>query len=159
MIPIRVLGRGLIPRGYGIAPRMNPFMADLTLVSTIMSTPGLIVEYLNPDSGKSVKLTRENYQKIYKKHEEGLKNNAPPQKKVETPIVTPEVVKPVEPTPVVTIPEVPKEDIISEETKEDPVVEVPKEEEKEEEFVMNPIVKEEESSYIQSSWKNKHNKR
>lgn len=59
MMTIRVLGSGLIPRGLGLAPRMAPTPASLTLIQTIMATKGLTVEFCKPD-GTWIKLTREN---------------------------------------------------------------------------------------------------
>ncbi len=64
MLRIRVLGKGLIPRINTIAPRMDPFPADPNLVALIMSTPGLKVEFENPDNGKFVPITRDNYRQV-----------------------------------------------------------------------------------------------
>ena len=68
MLRIQVLGSGLIPRGHGIAPKKEPFPADLRLIGIILSTGGLKVNFVHPDSGKLVTLTRENYQDMYKKY-------------------------------------------------------------------------------------------
>lgn len=65
MLKIQVLGRGLIPRGHGIAPKMEPFPANVMLIGTILSTPGLQVNFIHPETNKAVPLTRANYQKIY----------------------------------------------------------------------------------------------
>lgn len=67
MLKIQVLGKGLIPRGYGLAPRVNPFPADLTLIGTILNTNGLTVNYLNPETNKMCPLTKENLKKVYDK--------------------------------------------------------------------------------------------
>lgn len=69
MLKIQVLGKGLIPRGYGIAPRLEPFPADLTLIGTILTCSNLKVNYINPETNKPMPLTRENCQKVYKKYE------------------------------------------------------------------------------------------
>ena len=101
-IPIRVLGTGLIPRGYGLAPRKEPFPADPTLIQTLLNTRGLIVEYVNPQTRKSTLLTRDNYQKIYKHHMEKVKTGITPIQTTKTdtaPIPTPSVTSPVVPPP------------------------------------------------------------
>lgn len=77
MLKIQVLGKGLIPRGYGIAPKKTPFPADLTLIGIILSTPGLKVNFLNPETNVFSPLTRENYQRTYKKYENYRRNNPP----------------------------------------------------------------------------------
>lgn len=71
MLKIQVLGKGLIPRGHGIAPKLEPFPADLTLIGTIIGTPGLSLNYIHPETGRPMKLTRENYQSVYKKFKDG----------------------------------------------------------------------------------------
>ena len=48
MLKIQVLGTGMIPRLGVIAPRIEPFMADLTWISLILSTPGLEINYIDP---------------------------------------------------------------------------------------------------------------
>ena len=73
MLKIQVLGKGLIPRGYGLAPRLNPFPADLILIGTILDTYGLSVNYLNPDDNAMHPLTKNNLKKIYNKY--GMGNN------------------------------------------------------------------------------------
>ena len=73
MLKIQVLGKGLIPRGYGLAPRLNPFPADMILIGTILNTYGLSVNYLNPDDNNMHPLTKENLKKIYNKY--GMGNN------------------------------------------------------------------------------------
>ena len=69
MLRIQVLGSGLIPRGHGIAPKKEPFPADLNLIGIILSTGGLKVNFVHPDSGNLTALTRENYQAMYKKYQ------------------------------------------------------------------------------------------
>lgn len=71
MLKIQVLGKGLIPRGHGIAPKKEPFSADLTLIGTILGTAGLKVNYINPETNQPSPLTRENYQNVYRKYPNG----------------------------------------------------------------------------------------
>lgn len=65
MLKVQVLGKGMIPRGYGLAPRLEPFPADFTLITTIMSTPGLSVNMIHPESGRVVPLTNQNVKRMY----------------------------------------------------------------------------------------------
>ena len=67
MLRIQVLGSGMIPRGYGLAPRLDPFPADFTLIGTILSTHGLSIKYVDPTDGKLHDLTRKNAKKVYDK--------------------------------------------------------------------------------------------
>ena len=57
MLKIQVLGQGLIPRGHGIAPKKEPFPADLTLIGLILGTPGLKMNYINPETNQLAPLT------------------------------------------------------------------------------------------------------
>lgn len=115
MLRIQILGKGLIPRGMGLAPKKTPFPADLNLIRTIISTPGLKVNYINPLTGALSPITRENCQRTWDLH--NSKNGkfllAPGETPVEkqssgTPVVEP--VKPAAPTnvqpPVVVVPPV-----------------------------------------------------
>lgn len=77
MIKIQVLGRGLIPRMNVIAPKKEPFPADKTLIATIMSTPGLKVNFINPETGAPTELTKANLNRIWDKW-----SNWTPMKKV-----------------------------------------------------------------------------
>ena len=65
MLNIIVLGSGLIPRGYGIAPRKNPFQADLKLIKLLIDTNGLKPCFINPDTKAAVPLTAANCEKMY----------------------------------------------------------------------------------------------
>ena len=95
MLKIQVLGKGLIPRGYGLAPRKELFFADLTLIYDIMRTPGLQVKMQHPD-GRMIVLTRENAKKMYEayaNYKYPVKNEvaqaspaAPEEKKDEEPV-------------------------------------------------------------------------
>jgi hypothetical protein len=84
MLKIRVLGKGLIPRINVLAPRKDPFYADLTLIQLIMNTPGLEVEYINPDSGNPIPLTRENMKRVFIDYGNRPRSVSKP---VETPVV------------------------------------------------------------------------
>lgn len=68
MLNIQVLGKGLIPRGLGIAPRKEPFPADYSLIATIMQTHGLKVNMIRPDDGKVVELTPNNVKRMWDKY-------------------------------------------------------------------------------------------
>lgn len=101
MVKIVILGNGLIPRGGGIAPRLNPFEADINLIRTSILTNGLQVYMINPDTGNKVRVTMQNYEKMYKAFD-----HKPAINKVATKVETPKApeVKPViiEPKPVET---------------------------------------------------------
>lgn len=90
MLNIQVLGNGLIPRGLGLAPRLEPFPADYTLICTIMQTRGLEVKMVNPDDGKLIKLTPNNVKRMWDKYGKRtpvkrrvIEVNMPPQKEEE----------------------------------------------------------------------------
>lgn len=102
MIKIQVLGRGMIPRGYGLAPRMTPFNADLQTITTIMNTPGLTVRYINPETGSPCPLDRKNVKKVWDKYRDWVpEQTAAPQT---TPHVPEKPVVPQRPTePVVPV--------------------------------------------------------
>lgn len=104
MLKIQVLGSGMIPRGLGIAPRLEPFKADFSLLGTILGTAGLEVNYFNPATGKFEKLTKKNFRRVwdaYSNYKEDVKpvetkpadhvvnynNTAPEVHHVEAPVV------------------------------------------------------------------------
>lgn len=64
MYPIKVLGRGLIPEGFGLAPRKNVFKASKRAIMNIICAPGLEVYLVHPVTKKSTKLTRLTFSKI-----------------------------------------------------------------------------------------------
>lgn len=64
-LKIQVLGKGLIPRGYGLAPRKDPFNADLTLIGTILNTSGLSINFLHPEDNRLIPLTKSNLKRIW----------------------------------------------------------------------------------------------
>lgn len=65
MLQIQILGRGLIPRGYGLAPRKELVSADPSFIQLLLKTRGLTLNYYNPESKKLAPLTKENYQQVY----------------------------------------------------------------------------------------------
>lgn len=91
MLSIQVLGRGLIPRGHGIAPKKAPFPADLTLIQLILRTPGLSINYINPKTKKLSPLTNENLTEVWNRFSD-YKETKPSQNQVSKPVV-PEIVK------------------------------------------------------------------
>lgn len=66
-IPIKVNGRGLIPRGHGLAPK-SYVKADLQLIQLILGTPGLSMDYIQEDTGTLIPLNRNNYLDIYERY-------------------------------------------------------------------------------------------
>lgn len=65
MLKIQVMGKGMIPRDYGLAPRIEPFFADRTLIATILSTPGLKVNMIHPDDNHPIQLTNQNLKRMW----------------------------------------------------------------------------------------------
>ena len=120
MLKIQVLGKGLIPRGYGLAPKKNPFPADLILIETILKNPGLKVRMMHPDDGHFVDVTTKNVKRLWdaysdkytkdpkdgmhgkvSTHVAPVKPVAPKVEPKEEPVVTPtDVLKPQVETPV-----------------------------------------------------------
>jgi hypothetical protein len=72
MLPIIVKGSGLIPRGHGIAPKLFPFPATMQHIYLILSTRGLSVEFVDPDTNAHIPINRTNLQKIYESYQEKL---------------------------------------------------------------------------------------
>jgi hypothetical protein len=132
MLRIQVLGRGLIPRGHGIAPRMEPFPANVMLTGIILGTAGLEVNFIHPETNKPVPLTRVNYQAMHKKWE-----NVAPGKKVVQEV---EVQKVVEQKVAPVVQQTPPPVAPVEPVKEDVKVEAPAATVAEEEFTMKPIM-------------------
>ena len=103
MLKIQVLGRGLIPRGYGLAPRKTPFFADLMMIETILHTNGLQVVMIHPEDGHGVRVTTQNVRKLwnaysdkYKSDVRAGKTKAPAVSKVTTPTKTETPAQPVQ---------------------------------------------------------------
>lgn len=130
MLKIQVLGSGLIPRGYGLAPRKEPFPADLTLIHTIMSTPGLRVNMITPDDNRTIELNNGNLKRLWDKYK-NYQATAPARTTITNPVTpkTPEQMKPVnavqeEVKPQPVTPVVPQnQDVKKEELVEDKKVE------------------------------------
>ena len=134
MLKIQVLGQGLIPRGHGIAPKKEPFPADLTLIGLILGTPGLKMNYINPETNQLAPLTRDNYQKVYAKYPNGTAVKAVVKQAEEDQAPT----TPVAPTPKeVTVAPIQEEQVAPpEQTEADTKVET----DKPAEFTMKPIM-------------------
>ena len=105
MLQIQVLGRGLIPRGYGLAPRKTPINADLNLINLIMATPGLKMKYIDPNNGTAHDLTNKNLKTVWEKFGTDVQKKTVPAKKMvinghrTTVAKKATVTKPVAPTP------------------------------------------------------------
>ena len=94
MLQIQVLGKGMIPRGLGLAPRKEPFPADLTLISTILRTPGLQVNMISPE-GRAIPVKTNNIKKLYEKYDGKTSYNTKPIETDDTKPSFPETPKPV----------------------------------------------------------------
>ena len=137
-LPVKINGRGLIPRGHGLAPK-SFVKADEQLVKLIMQTPGLSMEYIQPETNTLVPITRTNYMELFESHENYLNKNTATPKPVVNPVTPPVNIPPVthtNPAP----PVVEKKEEVKVEKKEEVKVEEKKEEKKE--FTMKPVHKE-----------------
>ena len=67
MIRVRILGKGLIPRGGGLAPKKEPIYVDLDYLTILVYSRNLRIQYLNPDTNKFEDLLLSNFKKIYDK--------------------------------------------------------------------------------------------
>lgn len=67
MIRVRILGKGLIPRGGGLAPKKEPIYVDLDYLTILVYSRNLRIQYLNPDTDKFEDLLLSNFKKIYDK--------------------------------------------------------------------------------------------
>lgn len=168
MLKIQVLGKGLIPRGYGLAPKKNPFPADLILIETILKNPGLKVRMMHPDDGHFVDVTTKNVKRLWEAYSDKytkdpkdgmhvkvstnvapVKPVAPKVEQKEEPLVAPtDVLKPQVETPVT---EEVKEETKPAESKEEDKQET-KVEEKQDGF--KPMTN---TNYDNGNKKNKHN--
>lgn len=72
-LKIQVLGKGLIPRGLGIAPRKEPFYAELNLIQTILATPGLSIKFVRPEDNSLAPIDKSNVMRIWNRYHEGGK--------------------------------------------------------------------------------------
>lgn len=134
MLKIQVLGKGLIPRGYGIAPKKNPFPADLILIETILQTPGLKVRMQHPGDGHFIDVTTSNIKKLWNQYSDkyvkdpkaGMSTKVEVKKPESKPLAGPTI-----PSPTLPTIETPVEEVKVEEKVEEKI-EVVKEEVKEE---------------------------
>lgn len=90
MLQVIVQGKGMIPRLNSLAPRLTPFLADITMINTIMNTPGLKISMIHPDNGKVIALNKSNLKKYW-----DLYRNDKYEKKTVTPTTSSKVVAPV----------------------------------------------------------------
>ena len=120
MLKIRVLGRGLLPNGLGLAPRKEFFNADFNTINSMLLQPGLTVEYMHPELKKPVVLSPKNAKKIFENF--GIKEEKKPIRRIgKAPVKTSTPsLKPVEVKPSV-IEDLPK---VEENKEEFPVVDI-----------------------------------
>lgn len=122
MLKIQVLGSGMIPRLNVIAPRKEPFMADLNWITLILSTPGLEINYIDPTTDSIQSLNRANFREIYEKFENASYDHS---KKI-------------------NLPNIPQQaPVVPDQKFETSAQEPEKVEEKNEDFSMHPIMEEE----------------
>lgn len=155
---IQVLGRGLIPRGLGLAPRLTPFPADQTLCYTILNTNGLSIKFVHPESGNLLPLTTKNLKRMFELYDgKAYKEADKKQEKVSNPVapVNHEADKPVKVEPETPVVET-KQEEVKEEVVVDEVKEADKEEETKEDSTLKPINKPEENKN-NNNYKNYNN--
>ena len=81
---IQVNGKGMIPRGYGLAPRKEPFLAsDIHLIYLILNTAGLSIKFVNPKTNQLEDLTKKNMKKMWDTYANYKKQEVKPQDPVE----------------------------------------------------------------------------
>lgn len=81
---IQVNGKGMIPRGYGLAPRKEPFLAsDIHLIYLILNTAGLSIKFVNPKTNQLEDLTKKNMKKMWDMYADYKKSEVKPQAPVE----------------------------------------------------------------------------
>lgn len=92
MIKVRILGQGLIPRGYGLAPRKDPISVDWRFLNLLLNYGSFKIQYLDPEKKQFFDVTNANAKKVYEKFSA---INVPADLKIEEPKkVEPKVVKP-----------------------------------------------------------------
>ena len=94
MLKVRILGQGLIPRGYGLAPRKDPIEVDWRFLNLLLNHGSFKVQYLDPEKKQFFDVTNANAKKVYEKFSDTnvrtiVKIEEP--KKVETVVVPKEV--------------------------------------------------------------------
>nr|DAP16807.1 MAG TPA: hypothetical protein [Caudoviricetes sp.] len=167
MLKIQVLGSGMIPRLNVIAPRKEPFMADLNWITLILSTPGLEINYINPMDNSIHGLDRTNFREVYEKFEnvdyDHSKKLDLPEEPQQAPVVPEEKFESAAPDTV----RAQETGMVEEKTEEfsmQPIIEPEKNEEvveeKEDEFEMAPISNESNNQNYNNGGKkkNKHNR-
>lgn len=123
MLKVVVGGSGLIPRGYGIAPRKTPFEIDLKTLKLCVYTGGLKVYAINPITGAKVLVDTKNYESIYKTYTEAKVPKAVTPKPMTKPSIPQPKTQPVKQNVQVAIPAPVKEEPIPE--PQDPIPTVP----------------------------------
>lgn len=141
-LKIQVLGKGIIPRGLGLAPRKEPFNAEYNTISVIVATPGLKVNMIHPDDGHLVEVTNKNLKRLYDTY-----SNYVPAKKV-APIKAAEKVEVPVQQPAAPVVEAKVEEVAAQSE------EVAVEEKVEEVKVVEPVTK----NQKYDKYQNKHNK-
>ena len=118
MLPVWVDGKGLIGRGYGLAPRKTIINAGKDLMEFFLSNPNITPVHVDPETKKSVRINRENYEKILQRYNEKRKekkvditpNPVKEEKQITPPVVSnPTVVPPPPPVPPSIVPITPEE--------------------------------------------------
>ena len=90
MIKVRILGKGLIPRGYGLAPRKEPLEVDWNFLNILLNNGSFKIQGLDIDKKEFVEINLANAKKMY----EILSKKKPSSiQKVEAKVVKPVEVK------------------------------------------------------------------
>ena len=76
MLRIQVLGHGMIPRGYGLAPHRELFWADKLLIQTILTDAHLQINMQHPEDGILIKVTRTNLDKLWNSYSDKYNTNS-----------------------------------------------------------------------------------
>ena len=96
MIKVRILGHGLIPRGYGLAPRKEPLEIDWNFLNILLNNGSFKIQALVPDKKEFVDITIGNARKMYellsRKRTEVKKVEVKPVSQVQPVVVKEEVV-------------------------------------------------------------------
>lgn len=138
-LQIQVNGKGLIPRGFGIAPRKELIKtSDLSFINLCLNTSGLKLKYLNPSNNKLEDLTRQNLMKVWRNYADyrpavaptpTIAPHVPEEPKAQAPVKEPEKVeepeKIDEPIPAEAPVEKADESVVEEPKVEEPQVEEP----------------------------------
>lgn len=69
MLKVQVGGKGLIPRGYGIAPRKDLInVTDINFLYLLVNTIGLEPKFLNPENNKLENITKKNMKSVWDRY-------------------------------------------------------------------------------------------